>query len=515
MNEPRPAWPGIVLTALSLSIGWGIRGNFGHEYGAMIAGALAAMAAVLASGREDWHRRVPYFAMFGAWGWSFGGSISYMQVVAYTHSGHSPSVLYGFACLFVIGFVWGAPGGAGTALAAELDRPRLTELFWPVSAMIVAWTLQRLALVPWLVGRGYDLNWFDTDWIAPLTASGAVVLLATLRRRFDWGSGLVLAMSAGWWIGFAVLVLGLGLRMTPPRGDNWAGCLGMTAAMLIYGARTGLGATVLGGVVAGFVGGLSFAAAPMLKLMEVRSGWETNWHSVMEQTTGLFHGLGIALVMLYLAKRAVPVIDEPRIRRWTEVYAIVFVLLGITYLNLRKNPAEWVKQRAVPEMMGGLPAVTWFDLGYLLLTVAVVVPLIVHTTRRPLALVPATGLGQGQWLYLAFLWWMTVGNFERALVAFRPQRLVTEGVIFANAAIVSLLLLLAAGRGPTYRGQPITTFRPVIRRAVLVGVLVSCLSIVADWAIVRLVYGDRFAGHAGLHLRFGPNATTSKPDAPR
>ena len=43
-----------VLTALSLSIGWGIRGNFGHEYGAMIPGALAAMAAVLLAGRADW-----------------------------------------------------------------------------------------------------------------------------------------------------------------------------------------------------------------------------------------------------------------------------------------------------------------------------------------------------------------------------------------------------------------------------------------------------------------------------
>ena len=30
----------ILPAALSLSVGWGIRGNFGHEYGAMIPGAL-------------------------------------------------------------------------------------------------------------------------------------------------------------------------------------------------------------------------------------------------------------------------------------------------------------------------------------------------------------------------------------------------------------------------------------------------------------------------------------------
>src|ERR1700709_1337991 len=97
-----PGWAFWVLTALSLSAGWGVRGNFGHEYGAMIPGALAGLAVALASGREDWRRRAPFFALFGALGWSFGGSISYMQVIAYTHSGHSPSVLYGFAGLFLI-----------------------------------------------------------------------------------------------------------------------------------------------------------------------------------------------------------------------------------------------------------------------------------------------------------------------------------------------------------------------------------------------------------------------------
>jgi hypothetical protein len=34
----------MVLCALTLNLGWGIRGNFGHAYGAMIPGALAALA---------------------------------------------------------------------------------------------------------------------------------------------------------------------------------------------------------------------------------------------------------------------------------------------------------------------------------------------------------------------------------------------------------------------------------------------------------------------------------------
>src|SRR5256885_15430212 len=159
-----------LLVGLSLSIGWGIRGNFGHEYGAMIPGALASLAAVLLSGRTDWHERAVYFAFFGALGWSFGGSISYMQVIAYTHSGHSGSVLYGFACLFVIGFLWAAIGGAGAALPAFLDRDRLTSSLIPITAVFAAWIVQDLIIAKWFpensaFRQNSPLYWDDSDWV--------------------------------------------------------------------------------------------------------------------------------------------------------------------------------------------------------------------------------------------------------------------------------------------------------------------------------------------------------------
>src|SRR5256714_14447556 len=138
----------LLWVGLSLSIGWGIRGNFGHEYGAMIPGVLATLAAVLLSGRDDWHRRSAFFAFFGALGWSFGGSISYMQVIAYTHSGHSGSVLYGFACLFIIGFLWAMFGGAGTALPAFLSEEQLGSLYRFL--IFGAWCLQDLAVAQFI-----------------------------------------------------------------------------------------------------------------------------------------------------------------------------------------------------------------------------------------------------------------------------------------------------------------------------------------------------------------------------
>src|ERR1051325_2589967 len=147
-HERASARCGILATALSLSIGWGIRGNFGHETGAMLPGALATMAAVVLSGREDWLRRIGSFAFFGALGWSFGGSVSYIQVIAYTHSGHSLSVLYGFACLFLIGFLWAFFGGIGAALPALVPRFRVISLYPLVFTIFLAWCTQ-----DYLVGK--------------------------------------------------------------------------------------------------------------------------------------------------------------------------------------------------------------------------------------------------------------------------------------------------------------------------------------------------------------------------
>jgi hypothetical protein len=480
----------------------------------MIPGALAALAAVLLAGRIDWQPRVVYFAALGALGWSFGGSMSYMQVVAYTHSGHSPSVFYGFACLFVIGFLWAALGAAGTALPAVVDRSFLEAIVTPVCAVFVSWWLQGVLVAPWFRRRGYDLDWYDTDWVAASMALAAVLLLAWVRRRFDAPSSLIVHMAAGWWAGFVFLVLVLHLRMTPPRGDNWAGCLGMTAGLLWYCHKAGLREIVSAALVCGFVGGIGFALASMLKLVEVTSGYETNWHSILEQTTGLFNGIGLAVAVAGLARWSTRVCEAPGRGSAAGSLSLGFITLGVTYLNLRKNVAHWVSVGSVPAVLGGIAAQAWFDLGYALLALALVVLAQSHR-KRSLLCVPQSMLGKGQLLYLGLLWWLVTGNFVRELVAFTPQRLVTEGVIYVVALVCSVLLLTAPDSKGTPPNAPFllaeSRTRPRIITICIVGLVAALLSIALDWAIVRAIYGDRFAGHAGRHIRFGPNATVNSP----
>lgn len=286
----------------------------------------------------------------------------------------------------------------------------------------------------------------------------------------------------------------------------------MTAGMLVYFQRRGLSQATWASLVTGFIGGFGFATATLFKLIEIKTGWNTNWHSVLEQTYGFINGAGVAVAMLFLARHAPRVDDQSGERRWTDLFAVGFVLLLVTWLNLRKNPERWVEAKAAPEAIVGLSSQIWFELAYLVLA-AVVVWLLVSHTRRALPFIPPNWLGKGQLLYLVFLWWMVAGNFERALVAFAPQRLVTEGVIFFNATICTLLALLCVGERPAVDQKEPADFGALIRKTAIIGLMATAISVTADWRIVRAIYGDTFAGYAAKHIRFGPEATatTEKP----
>ncbi len=635
----------IFLVALSLSIGWGIRGNFGHEYGAMIPGALAAIAACLVSGRGDWRERVHFFAMFGALGWAFGASISYMQVIAFTHSGHLPSQIYGFFCLFVIGFLWGGMGGAGTAFPAVADRDRLTELFRPLSWIFAVWFLCTLMVVPWIEQWESSeaatwsrhesiLYWFDSDWIPalsaiialflfdvwdrralntlllPLFAAGGALLgflaqalfdlvhlTPIITRLFVWpqgdlhrlaeiasqqnipldqavqgllinwpqgllliphhigwifglitgisvyfahygrfrsGAALFLHMAVGWFVCFLLFPVflnfgGAGFRMTPPRGDDWAGILGVFLGTALWLYRNNYHSVLFVSLLTGILGGLGFSGAACLKLMMVAPGnparvsnpntlaawayWQgQNWHSFLEQTYGFINGIGIALAMGLLARRVRPVQGDFKQRRWTDVFAVSFVLFLLTFLNIFKNVPEWTKSVMPAKMRApfiqsiNLPAELWFLLVWGLMAAAGIYLLARHL-RRPIPLIPHSWLGKGQLLFLVFLWMMVVANFERALPGFAEQRLLTEGVIFVNAILVTFMILLCPRETDTPFDLITDSFHKPLTRTLWAGLAAVLFASFAMTTAVRIVYGSHSTGHATVHQRFGPDAT--------
>ncbi|MDQ1255610.1 MAG: hypothetical protein QG656_202 [Candidatus Hydrogenedentes bacterium] len=677
-NLPSLRCSTILTVALALSLGWGIRGNFGHEFGAMVPGGLAAIAVCLLSGREDWRRRVGYFGFFGALGWGFGGAISYAQVISYTHSGQPLSQLWGFGGLFVIGFLWAAIGGAGTALPAVVDRGRLTDLFKPMCWVFAVWFLM-LGIEPLLeqwapaysetLGRQESpLYWFDADWLAALSALFAIFLFDLWETRFrEWralgtltlfgalggmivqwfiqitplvhlvqwyayrrvgdvqfwpserlltnwpnlvenmpayythliglmlgalagivlffmlygefkrGSSLLLHMAAGWLIFFIALpVLNAGLlvgavagcaiyfmqhkdlkrgttlalymclgallgailswlpggvRMTPPRGDDWAGILGVVVGATVYFWRNGLKPVAYASMVSGFIGGVGFSGIQCMKLVMMAPGnpacsseasiacwshWQSaNWHSWLEQSYGFVNGLGIAIAIGLLASRLPRVSDTPPVRRGTEVFAIGFTMLILTYLNLVKNVATWLEHGDIPETMQipllpwpTLHAYWWFTIFYGLMIVMGFALMSIHL-RRPIAMVPKTWLGKGQLFFLVFLWIMVVGNFMRALTGFQAGRILTEGTIFIVGMILTVLILLLPKEGEQVALQDPGEINWGIRmkRVFALGLCCTVLIVLAEFGVARQLYGDNPSQQGGIQYRFGDKPT--------
>ena len=529
-------WQLVLLCGLSLCVGWGIRGNFGHEYGAALPGALAAMAIVLLSGREDWWRYIHYFALFGAIGWSFGGSMSYMMVVGYSHSSHSPTVLYGFANLFVIGFLWASLGGAGTALPAFLSgieengsTSSLSVFFLPICVVFIGWSLQAvlvdLILTPKRMQRHESpLYWYDTDWLAALVAIVAALIVILIRGQVDMGTTLILYMGVGWFVAFLLLVNILKLRMTPPRGDNWAGCVGMVVAVLVYCWQYKLSGVAFVTLMAGFTGGVAFSFGQLIKMLFIRTGLQTNWHSVMEQVQGLLFGIGLAITFGYIINRAPTLETVPNIPRWIEIFTVFCVIIALTYLNYRKAVQTWVDTiESLPDRFFGLPVVGWFrhsrgwigwfEVFYIALTISLIAILAVNL-QEPIPFISGSWLGKGQLLYLIFVWWIVIFNFERALVNFSPHRLVTEGVITLNAIICTVLVAIYPQTILKQTGS-IFSFSDAIWQVLIGGIIVMVGTTFAFWGIKHALYGREHAPGASLHIRFGEdsNAPKEKPKA--
>ena len=115
------------------------------------------------------------------------------------------------------------------------------------------------------------LYWYDTDWLDVLVAMIAVMIVVVIRGGFDFSTSLILHLGIGWYIAFLILVNLLKLRMTPPRGDNWAGCVGIVLGALAFCFRNGLEQVALVTLLTGILGGIGFTSGQQIKLLFMES----------------------------------------------------------------------------------------------------------------------------------------------------------------------------------------------------------------------------------------------------
>jgi hypothetical protein len=439
---------GIILAGLAMSVGWGFRGDYGHEAGAMVPGALLGLAICISSGRTDWRRRAAIMGMCGAIGWAFGGQMSYAKITGYTANSSLLDVFYGYVCLFLIGGLWAGIGSAILAMSVTRPRSYLEQFARPLAVLGLLWLLLTLTGLTGRLSDKWSLH--DTDWVGALSALAAVGVCAVLWPRDRGACAMIATFVAGWWAGYLVLVGLLGLHMTPPRSDNWAGCVGLFAALLIclLGRRDRTAVTLAGW---GFlVGGIGFVVGDFVNMLG-RAQWGPvgryealhglDYWKWMEQGFGLIMGLGIAAVFLRHVRTSLSAPPEDSQGKRLTIVSLLLLLVVMMWANLSKNVSNWAKGNHIPQSVLGINSAWWFlAIGVLLSAVAVVV--IIRQHRGLLVLCPATDFGRAQMLFLIVLWIPVVGAFTQALPGLSGRGVfLVQASFWITAGLCSLIVV--------------------------------------------------------------------------
>jgi len=508
---------GILLAGLAMSVGWGIRGDYGHEAGAMIPGALLGLAICLASGREDWWRRASILGLCGAIGWAFGGQMSYGRIIGYTASSSLLDVSYGYACLFAIGGLWAGVGSAILAMGVTQPTSYLERFTRPLVVLGIIWAILALSGLAGRLTDRWSLN--DTDWVGALSALFVAGTCALLFRSDRSACGLIAVLALGWWAGYLLLTGLLDLHMTPPRSDNWAGSVGLFVALILYLLKRHDRAAVVAAGWGVLIGGIGFVFGDFVNMLG-RAQWGPigryeilhglDYWKWMEQSFGLIMGLGVgAVFLLHIGPKIARPSDDAPARR-LRMMSLVLLLPVMMWLNLSKNAANWLKNNHIPDDLLGIASTWWLLIVGGLLFAAFLVAIIRHDRGR-LALVPANDFGRAQWLFLLILWIATIGASMQALPNMSSRGVFLVHVSFWITAGLCSLIVLAARGQPT--GEPADP-RPVSTNSWRLGWafrIVLCLVPVLLFALAAMTVASHEEPLSGSQLRFPSSSATPSP----
>lgn len=283
-------WQPVLFGAMAGGLGWGIRGQYGHETGAMIAGVLVCLTLTFLLCRGDSSLRVVRAVALGTIAMGFGGSMTYGQTVGLTHDaplvGNWAAFRWGMLGLAIKGGLWIGFAGFffGLGLGGRRYRPLevLLLLLGMLCAVFIGWWLFNTPHDP--ENRRLPLLYFSDHWrFEPelLTVAGHSY------RPEIWG-GLLGALATG--VAYASFV----------KKDRLA------RNMAFWG--------VLGGAI-GFPVGQCFQAVhawspefyPSLFAAPFTN--YLNWWNTMETSFGFIMG-GILGLGLWLNRRAIDLTSE-------------------------------------------------------------------------------------------------------------------------------------------------------------------------------------------------------------
>ncbi len=296
-------WQPVLFAALAGAMAWGIRGQYGHETGAMIAGLLVSLTLVLLLCPNASKLNVARAVALCTIAMGFGGSMTYGQTVGLTHDaplvGNWAALRWGMIGLSIKGAAW--IGFAGVFLGMGLSgiRYRCREMLLIMLSLVGLYFLG-----VYLINSPYNPSekllpalYFSDHWHWEPETYG--------RPRFECWGGLHLALIS--------LIAYVGLC----RKDRLAPRLAFWA--------------ILGGAI-GFPLGQSLQAYHVWNLASFREGmWAQldpymNWWNMMETTFGAVMG-GMLGLGLWLNRKRILLRNEPD--KISMPFAVEWILIAV------------------------------------------------------------------------------------------------------------------------------------------------------------------------------------------
>lgn len=170
VSESAAWWQTVVVAAMAGGMGWGIRGQYGHETGAMIAGLLVGLSLVVTCSPGAGLLPAARAVALTTVAMGFGGAMTYGQTLGLTHEpamvGNQAALAWGLLGTAIKGGVWIGFAGAflGIGLGGTLYTPR--ELLSLLLVLLIVF-----AAGVWLFNRPFEPEsrvlpsiYFSADW---------------------------------------------------------------------------------------------------------------------------------------------------------------------------------------------------------------------------------------------------------------------------------------------------------------------------------------------------------------
>lgn len=196
-------WQAVLLTAMAGGMGWGIRGQFGHETGAMIAGVLVSLVLVFLFCPQMALLPAARAAALGAIAMGIGGSMTYGQTIGLTQNkvfvGNWEAWRWGMLGLGLKGAIWIGFGGLFLGMGLGRVRYSWRQVLWLLLGMFALY-----GLGIWLLNSPHDPAnktlpriYFSASWHWQPDAG------PELKPRVEvWGGQLFALLGAWVWAGW-------------------------------------------------------------------------------------------------------------------------------------------------------------------------------------------------------------------------------------------------------------------------------------------------------------------------